>query len=120
MTIYSDIVTALSAVAGGRVYPADDVPEGTGAAQSYVVFRNLAMEPLMTLQGYGGMTRSTFAFECWAPKKAAAIQLASDVRAAIDAASAVPLKYREPCAPDEYQPLSDQFMELVQYSFWHA
>ena len=123
MSIHSDIVTALAAIAGGRVYP-DAAPENL--APPLVIYRRVGYEPLMTLQGYANLAKSTFVFECWAAPtatvtaKAAALTLAGQVQAAIDAASGLASKWREPVSGDEYDIETLELMEPVQYSFWHS
>jgi hypothetical protein len=117
MSVQSDIKTALAGIASNRVYPAA-APDA--AALPHVVYRKAGAEPLMTLQGYAGTTRYTFVFECWARTYAEAITLAEQVRTALEAAAALKPMYREPADADDYEPVVDEFLELVAYSFWHA
>jgi len=117
MSIQSDIKTALAAVASGRVYP-EAAPDN--AALPFVVYRKVAADPLMTLQGYAGQTRFTIVFDCWARTYAEAITLADQVRTAVEAAAALKPQYREPADPDVYEPSVDQFVEPVVYSIWHS
>jgi hypothetical protein len=117
MSIQSDIKTALAGIAGNRVYP-EAAPEN--ATLPLVVYRKTGAEPLMTLQGYAGMTRFSFVFECWARTYAEAITLADQVRTAIEAAAALKPQYRDFADPDDYEPAVDQFLESVAYSFWHT
>jgi hypothetical protein len=117
MTIQTDIITALASVASGKVYP-EAAPEDV--AVPLVIYRRIAHEPLMTLQGYSGSTRSSFVFECWATTKQGALTLAASVITAIDAASPLTTKYRENVSGEDYESQYDQFVEPVQYSFWHA
>lgn len=122
MTIHADIVTALAAVASGKVYP-DAAPENV--EPPLVIYRRIAYEPLMTLQGYAGQAKSTFLFECWAKPttattgKAAALTLAGQVQAAIDAGT-FGSKWREDVSGDQYDIETSELMEPVQYSFWHS
>jgi len=123
MTIHSDIVTALAGVASGQVYP-DAAPENV--EPPLVIYRRLAYDPLMTLQGYAGQARSTFLFECWGKPtssitaKASALALAASVQSAIDGAAGLTIKYREPVSGDQYEVETLELMEPVQYSFWHS
>ncbi len=122
MTIHADIVTALAAVASGNVFP-DAAPENV--EPPLVIYRRIAYEPLMTLQGYAGIAMSTFLFECWAKPtttttgKAGALALAGQVQAAIDAGTFTS-KWREPVSGDQYDIETSELMEPVQYSFWHS
>jgi hypothetical protein len=117
MSIQSDLKTALASVASGRVYT-DAAPQD--AVLPFVIFRRLSNEPLMLLNGYSGVTRSSFIFESWATTKSAALTTASAVATAIDSAAALNSRFREPISGDDYEPNTDQFVELVQYSFWHS
>lgn len=124
MSIESDVVTALATVAGGNVFPVGEVAEGT--LPPLVAYRCVRRNPIMTLQGYAGITQSIFVFECWGKKtdsktaKQASLDLAADVVAALDAAVGISNKYREPVAGEEYDADVLELMEPVQYSLWHA
>lgn len=121
MSIQSDIITVLTGgspqVADGRVYP-QAAPQD--AVLPLVVYRKVSSDPLMTLGGYAGMTKSAFVFECWAGTYAAAMTLADSVRSAIESAEALKPCYREQGDPDDYEPSVDQFVEPVLFSFWHS
>ncbi len=122
MSIHADIKIALDGVAAvtaageTRVYP-DAAPQD--APLPFVIMRQTLNDPQMTLMGYSGITHSVYVFECWAKTKAVALSLAADVVVAIEA-SAIVMKFREPSSGEDYEPLSDQLVEPVQYSFWHA
>lgn len=119
MTIEADIVTALATVCSGRVFP-------EAAPEKYilpmVIYVGEGQEPLMTLGGFEGTTKSTFVFECYGNTKAEALTTAASVRAAIDAALLTTLKtgFRLPVNKDAYEPTTMEFMEPVSYSFWHT
>lgn len=119
MTIEADIVTALAAVAGGRVFP-EAAPEKY--ALPMVIYVADGHEPLMTLGGFEGTTKSTFTFECYGNTKAEALTTAVAVKAAIDAALTTTLKtgFRLPVSKDAYESTTMEFMEPVSYSFWHT
>lgn len=117
MSIQGDIRTALASVASGRVY-ADAAPDN--APLPLVVYRRTGHFPEMTLNGYAGLTRSAFVFEAWAATKDGAVALAGEVVTAIDAGAGLTIKYREPADADEYESSTDQYVDLVAYSFWHA
>lgn len=119
MSIQSDIVTALSAVASGNVYP-EMAPED--AVVPLVIYRRILLEPLILIHSPVPATnRSSFVFECWASTKAGALTLAGQVRTAIEASTSFTDDcYLEPVSGEDYESLTDQFVEPVQYSFWHA
>lgn len=117
MSIQSDIVTALSAVAGGRVYPQAAPQE---AALPFVVYRRVAYEPVNLLAGAATNARSTFTFECWGASLDSALTTAAAVVAAVNAAATLASRYRVDAAGDDYEPVVDAFMEPVSFSFWHA
>ena len=124
MSIQSDIITALAAVAGGRVYPTGEVPED--APLPLVTYRRILHAPIMTLTGYEGTTNSVFVFECWGETtgttsaKQVALDTAAAVVAAIDAAAGLTRKYRTDVSGEDYDAETLETMEPVQYSFWHA
>lgn len=124
MSIQSDIYTALAAVAGGRVFPAGEVPEGVPLP--LVTYRRTLHAPIMTLGGYEGTTNSIFVFECWgettatASAKQSALDVAAAVIAAIEAAAGLVRKYRTDVSGEDYDPETLETMEPVSYSFWHA
>ncbi len=117
MSIQSDVITALAGVASDRVYP-EAAPQD--AVLPIVIYKRAHFEPLMTLTGYAGTTKSTFVFECWGTTKAEALSIADSVTAAIDAAAGITIKFREPIGGENYESQSDQYVEPVSYSFWHS
>jgi hypothetical protein len=117
MSIQSDIVTALAAVAGGRVYP-QAAPQD--AALPFVVYRRTAYEPVNLLQGAATNARSTFTFECWGTTLDSALTTAAAVVAAVEAAAPLASRFRVDGSGDDYEPVADVFMEPISYSFWHA
>jgi hypothetical protein len=117
MSVQSDIKTALNAVASGRVYPQVAPAE---VDRPFVVYRKVDEDPVMTLQGYTGLTNFTFAFDCWADTYLEALTLADSVRAAVEAAAALKPLSRVPSGADDYEPAVDEFIETVVYSLWHS
>lgn len=115
-SIHEDVVTALAGVASGRVYP-DQAPQDYDLP--LVVYQRISVEPLMVLSGYAGMTRSVFRFDCWGATKAQAISTAESVVAALESASGLPIGTREPASGEDVEPALEQFVEPVQFSFWH-
>ncbi len=114
MSVQSDITTALAGLSG-TVYP-DAAPQDE--EYPFVVYRRIAFEPVMTLQGPADNARSTFVFECYAATLSAALTLAEEVRAAV--LSAFPGAWREPGDGETYEPVVDAFMEPLVFSFWHT
>jgi hypothetical protein len=117
MTIETDLMTALAAVAGGRVRM-NETDEKT--ARPYVIVRLIDQQPLMTLQGYAGSTKSFFEFESWAETKSSAVTTKLAVQAAIDAVFSTLAGYREDPPESGFDPDSGLHMEPCRYSFWHA
>ena len=120
MSIQSDIVTALSIgspsiSAESRVYP-QAAPQD--ADLPFVVYRRLSQEPIGTIHSAApAATRSVFVFECYAKTYAAALTLADQVRSAITSSALE--AYPSASSGEEYIPAVDEFMEPVQYEFWH-
>lgn len=115
MSLQSDIITALSGVASGRVYP-QIAPEN--AVYPLVNYRVLNKSPIVTIDGVVHATDYQVVFECWGATYAAALSLAADVRAAVAASS---LNYSPIDEPGEdYEAQSDSYMEPVYYEFMHV
>lgn len=120
MSIQSDIVTVLTAVspslsAGTRVYP-QFAPQD--ASLPFVVYRRLSQEPIGTIHNaIPAATKSVFLFECFAQTYQGALTLASEVRASIQGSALE--AYPSVSAGEEYAPVVDEFMEPVQFEFWH-
>lgn len=115
MSFQSDLMTALSAVAGGRIYP-QAAPEN--AAYPLVNYRILNKSPIATIDGVVHATDYQVVFECWAKTYASALSTAESVRAAVIASG---LNYSPTEEPGEdYEPQVDSYMEPVYYIFLHA
>lgn len=120
MSIQSDIVTALTGVspslsAGTKVYP-QFAPQD--AALPFVVYRRLSQEPFGTIHGATPLaTKSIFVFECYAATYQGALTLAEQVRGCIQSSSLD--AYPSVSSGEEYAPMVDEFMEPVQFEFWH-
>ncbi len=119
MSIQSDIITALSGVAGDRIYP-EAAPQDITLPM--VIYVRNKRDPLMTLLGATGDVNSDVIFECYAKSKAEALVLADDVRSAIDAAktSTLQIQYEMPVTTENYTPETMEYMEPVGFSFWHT
>jgi uncharacterized protein DUF3168 len=115
MTIQKDVMDALAGLSA-PVHQ-EFAPEGTPLP--YVIVRRVSSEPLNLLSGYSGQTKSTFVFECWERKKSAAVELAAAVRSAIEGATAIETKSREPVSGEDFAPEILVLMEPVEFSFWH-
>jgi hypothetical protein len=112
MSFTSDIISALSGVASGRVYP-HVAPEGS--AYPLVNYRILGAEPIVTIDGTLHATDYQVAFECWGTTYASALDTAAAVRAAIAASSMRYARIAE--SGEEYDPPADSYMEPVYFEF---
>ena len=114
MSLQSEIVTALSGVASGKVYPqfvnADIDPP-------FVVYRITSKDPLQTIDGTIHQRNSTAVFECYAENYADALTLADGVRTAIVGSSLT--QYEDTSPGEDYDPVIDILMEPVYFGFWH-
>lgn len=115
MSLQSDIYSALSSVAGGRVYPQIVKEE---SALPLVIWRILSQTPLEALGGYQGMTRYAVVFEAWAATYDGAVSVAAQIETAIEASAMT--SYRESASGADFEPALDEFMEPVYFGFWHA
>lgn len=116
MSVHSDIATALSSVAGGRVYwelaPQED------AGDEYVVIREVGHLRETTLNGYAGLTLHTFMFDCWSVRdKLAALTVAGQVEAAMETLT---LAYPEEVGADDFITDPMELMVARKYSIWHV
>ena len=121
MSLQSDILSALSAVASGKVF-AQFVPEksanGAEINPPFVVFRVLNKDPLAVLTGDEGLKNFSVVFECYSETLDGALTLAGQVQSAIEASS---LNYYSESAPGEDYTLEVAvYMEPVYYGFWHS
>jgi Protein of unknown function (DUF3168) len=116
MSIQTEIVTALSAVASGRVYPQVAPAD---AALPFVVYRVVSQNPLELMSGYSGSTQYTVVFESYATTYQGALTLSASVISAIEAATTL-ISYRDSSSGEEYEPSVDVFMEPVYFGFWHT
>lgn len=115
MSVQSEIVTALAAVAGGRVFPQAATAD---AVKPFVIYKNNGSEPVMTINGYAGITRTSFTFDCWGATAQSALDTAASLRTALEISS---FKWvREPTPDNGYDSESDEYVEPVVYSFWHV
>lgn len=116
MGIDADVVEALDGISvGSKVYP-QAAPEKVG--MPYVIYRKIGNSPLRTLLGATGDRKTTFVFECWAEKHSDALELAQEVRDAIEAATNMEHWFEEDGDPDDYELTIDSYMEPVLFSFW--
>lgn len=112
MSIHTDIVAALAAVAGGRIYPQIAPAEATYPLVNY---RVLNKSPVATIHGTVLATDYQIVFECWGKTYASALATAAAVRAAIVASA---LDYSHVDEPgEEFDQSADSFMEPVYFSF---
>lgn len=115
MSLQSDLMTALAAVAGGRVSP-DISAEKT--LYPLVNYRVLNREPIATIDGVVHATQWQIIFECWAKNYDDALATATAVRAAITASA---LNYYPISEPGEdYDAQVDSYMVPVYLGFLHV
>lgn len=115
MSLQADIITALSGVAGDRIYP-QAAPQDT--TWPFVVYRVLSKSPENNFCGYSGQTAFIVAFDCWADTYAQALTLAGQVVTAIEASDLV--SYRESSPGEEFEMTNETFVEPVYFGFWYA
>lgn len=121
MSLQSDIVTALSSVASGKVFPqfvnADIDPP-------FVVYKITSKDPLQTIDGTIHQRNSTAAFECYAENYNDALTLADAVRSAIEGSAPLNdgsvVQYEDTSPGEDYIPAVDIFMEPVYFGFWYT
>jgi hypothetical protein len=114
MSFQSELMTAMSGVCGGRVYP-NIAPE----ASSYplVNYRILSKSPVVTIHSTVPAVDFTVIFECWGRTYASALDTADLVRAAVIASG---LDYSPMDEQGEdYEAQADSYMEPVYYTFLH-
>lgn len=115
MSVQSDLVTALSGVAGGRVGP---WVESAGVTRPFVVYVPISSEPTRTLDGTLVAEQSTFDLLCVADTYAAALTLRDQVRTAVLAAAALSA-VEEAFSGSEYEFAVDVYVEGARFTFWH-
>lgn len=115
MSFQSDLMAALTTVAGGRVYP-QVAPED--AIYPLVNYRVLNKDPITTIDGVVHATDYRVVFECWAKDYASALSTADSVRVAVRASTLNYTPIEEP--GEDYEPQADSYMEPVYYEFLHA
>lgn len=113
MSIHTDIITALSTVASGRVYPQIAPAEATYPLVNY---RILNTEPIVTIHGTLVATEYDIVFECWGNTYSSAISTAGSVTAAVIASAVLDHSYI--AAPgEEFDSTADKFMVPVYFRF---
>jgi hypothetical protein len=114
MSFESDLVAALGAVAGGRVYP-QVAPEEE--PYPLVNYRIVGAEPIATIDGALHATKYQVVFECWAKNFQGALDTADAVRTAIQASSL--MFYHVDAPGEEYDLPADSYMKPVYFGFLH-
>lgn len=112
MSFESDLIAALGAVAGGRVYP-----QVAHESEPYplVNYRILAAEPIATIDGILHAHKYQVAFDCWGENFASALATAEAVRAAVLASSLQFYFIDQP--GEEYDLPADSYMKPVYFGF---
>jgi len=114
MSLQSELMIALAAVAGGQIYPQMAPAE---IEPPFVVYRILAKEPLGLLSGGAASVRYSIAFECYGTSYQEALTTAAAVSAAIDASDLT--TFHEASPGEDYIFDADEFMEPVFVGIWH-
>ena len=115
MSLQSDLITALSAVASGKVYP-QAVP--ADVELPFVVYRVINKDPLTTLNDSVDDINSIVTFESYADDYAEALSISADVVTAIEASGLTYYKTQSP--GEDYEVVTDAYMEPVFFGFWHT
>ena len=115
MSLQSDLVTALAGVASGRVYPQVAPAD---AALPFVIYRVLDKTPEDTMNHTGTLINTILAFESYADDYLESLTVSASVVSAISSSG---LDYYKTTSPGEnYEVLTDDYMEPVFYGFWHT
>lgn len=113
MSIHTDLITALAAVAGGRVYPQIAPAE---SVYPLVNYRILNTDRTVTLDGAVACIEYQIVFECWASTYAQSISTADSVRAAVIASALLDHSYIDEPG-EEFDASGDLYMTPVYFSF---
>lgn len=120
MSVHDDLCDILDAADVAESGAYSEALPGDVEGGEYVIIRRTLNDPQMTLNGYAGITRDVFVFECWSDDKARSIAMAAAVAMALDADTSYPMKQREaPGETEDFDPEVMKRMEPVQYSIWH-
>lgn len=88
------------------------------ASVPFTVYRAVESEPLNTLEGYAGITRTDFAFESWALTQQAANAMRDSVASAVRSASLN--SYQLPGGESAFDDMTNNHMAPCAFSFWHT
>ncbi len=111
--IQQDVYAALSAVAGGRVYP-NVAPNNV--AKPYVVYARVSSSPENTLGDGSPIDNTRLQVDCYDNTYALAVALAEAVKSALRASSITHLLLQE---QDQFE--SDALLHrvILDFSLWH-
>ncbi|NBO83691.1 MAG: DUF3168 domain-containing protein [Betaproteobacteria bacterium] len=111
--IQEQLFTALSTVAGGRVFP-NVAPNNV--TRPYVVYARVASTPENTLADGAPVENTRFQIDCFDATYAAAVALAEAVKTAMKASSLTNLLLLE---QDQFEPDALLHRVILDFSVWH-
>src|SRR5688572_10556499 len=116
MTIRDDIIAAMKTAGADAFY--HEAPQH--ATQPFIVFKQAESEPLNTLDGYAGITRTAFVFDAWAqtPEEAEALR---DLAVTTILANTGSLANHAslPAGENAKDTDTNSYMETCSFSIWH-
>lgn len=86
-------------------------------ARPFTVIRTADSEPLMTLDGYAGITRTDFVFDSWADSATDAISQRNAVLAAIRGSNLN--QSQLPSGDNAFDDRAAEYLEACAFSIWH-
>jgi hypothetical protein len=111
--IQQDLFTALSGVAGGRVFP--NIAPGN-VQKPYVVYARVSSAPENTLADGASVENTRLQVDCFDTTYAAAVALAEVVKAAMKNSAITHLVLLE---QDQFEPEANAHRVILDFSIWH-
>ena len=111
--IQQDLFTALSGVAGGRVFP--NIAPGN-VQKPYVVYARVSSAPENTLADGASVENTRLQVDCFDTTYAAAVALAEVVKAAMKSSAITHLVLLE---QDQFEPEANAHRVILDFSIWH-
>jgi hypothetical protein len=111
--IQQDIFTALSSVAGERVFP-NNAPNNV--QKPYVVYARVSSAPENTLADGAPLENTRLQVDCFDTTYAAAVALAEAVKAAMKSSAITHILLLE---QDQFEPDASLHRVILDFSIWH-
>jgi hypothetical protein len=111
--IQQDIFTALSGVAGGRVFP-NIAPNNV--QKPYVVYARVSSAPENTLADGAPLGNTRLQVDCFDTTYAAAVALAEAIKAAMKSSAITHILLLE---QDHFEPDASLHRVILDFSIWH-